>query len=270
MESVSVSNADQSILFDVTDGVAEVKINRPEKMNAMTRAMYRRITELVAEIQGRDDITVAIVTGVGDRAFSAGADLVLYHSADDPPEPWGPWYPDQWDFGTLAGKPMIAAVNGYALAGGLELVLLCDIRIASTSAQFGAAEVKWGLVGGMNTYLLPRTVGSALAMEMLLTGRPIHADQALTAGLVSRVVQPEDLMPTARTIAETIRENPPNGVSMVKELANRGRNLSYEDHLRLTKAYYAIASRLGEQTEGLRSFRRSRQAPPAADREAGD
>jgi enoyl-CoA hydratase/carnithine racemase len=250
-----MSTHDERVVFGVQDGVAEIRINRPEKMNAMDRPMYARITELVREIDAREDVAVAIVTGEGDRAFSAGADLVLYHSEDDEPESWGPWRPDQWDFGVVCTKPLIAAVNGYALAGGLELVLLCDIRIASPNAQFGAAEAKWGLLGAMNTYLLPRTVGSALAMEMLLTGRPIGAEQALSAGLVSRVVELDQLLTVAHEIAAAIRNNPPGGVAMTKELAARGRNLSFEDHLRLSKAYYALASRSAEQRDGLASFR---------------
>jgi enoyl-CoA hydratase/carnithine racemase len=250
-----MSEDNDHILFSVTDRIAEIRINRPAKMNAMDRPMYARITELIREIDEREDVAATIITGEGDRAFSAGADLVLYHSEDDEPESWGPWHPDQWDFGVLCSKPLIAAVNGYALAGGLELALICDIRIASPNAQFGASEAKWGLLGGMNTYLLPRTVGSALAMEMLLTGRSIGAEQALAAGLVSRVVPLDRLIGTAREIAEAIRGNPASGLAMTKELAARGRNLSFEDHLRLTKAYYALASRSEEQHDGLASFR---------------
>lgn len=245
----------QEIVFSTRDGIAEIRVNRPDKMNAMDRPMYARITELIREIDRREDISVAIVTGEGDRAFSAGADLVLYHSEDDEPEAWGPWRPDQWDFGVICTKPLIAAVNGYALAGGLELALLCDIRIASPNAQFGAAEAKWGLLGAMNTYLLPRTVGSALAMEMLLTGRPIGAEQALAAGLVSRVVELDQLLAAAYDIASAIRDNPADALAMTKELAARGRNLSFEDHLRLSKAYYALASRSQEQRDGLATFR---------------
>jgi E-phenylitaconyl-CoA hydratase len=245
----------EAIVFTVRDGIAEIRVNRPAKMNAMDRPMYARITELVHEIDSRADVAVAIVTGEGDRAFSAGADLVLYHSVDDEPESWGPWHPDQWDFGVICTKPLIAAVNGHALAGGLELALLCDIRIATPNAQFGAAEAKWGLLGAMNTYLLPRTVGSALAMEMLLTGRSIGAEQALAAGLVSRVVELDKLMATAHDIAGAIRDNPAGGIAMTKELAARGRNLSFEDHLRLSKAYYALASRSQEQHDGLATFR---------------
>jgi E-phenylitaconyl-CoA hydratase len=250
-----MSTQSEGVVFTVRDGIAEIRINRPAKMNAMDRPMYGRITELLHEIDSRDDIAVAIITGEGERAFSAGADLVLYHGEDDEPESWGPWRPDQWDFGVVCTKPLIAAVNGHALAGGLELALLCDIRIASPNAQFGAAEAKWGLLGAMNTYLLPRTVGSAVAMEMLLTGRPIGVEQALAAGLVSRVVELDGLLAAAHEIAGAIRDNPAGGVSMTKELAARGRNLSFEDHLRLAKAYYALASRSEEQHDGLASFR---------------
>jgi enoyl-CoA hydratase/carnithine racemase len=245
----------REIVFTVRERIAEIRVNRPAKMNAMDRPMYTRITELVHEVDSREDIAVAIITGEGERAFSAGADLVLYHSEEDEPESWGPWRPDQWDFGVICTKPLIAAVNGHALAGGLELALLCDIRIASPNAQFGAAEAKWGLLGAMNTYLLPRTVGSALAMEMLLTGRPIGAEQALAAGLVSRVVELDKLLATAYDIAGAIRDNPADGIAMTKELAARGRNLSFEDHLRLSKAYYAVASRSQEQHDGLATFR---------------
>lgn len=250
-----MSEHSDKVVFTVRDRIAEIRINRPAKMNAMDRPMYARVTELVHEIGARDDIAVGIVTGEGERAFSAGADLVLYHGEDDEPESWGPWRPDQWDFGVVCTKPLIAAVNGYALAGGLELALLCDIRLASPNAEFGASEAKWGLLGAMNTYLLPRTVGSALAMEMLLTGRPIGAEQALAAGLVSRVVELDELLAAAYDIATAIRDNPAGGVAMTRELAARGRNLSFEDHLRLSKAYYALASRSTEQHDGLASFR---------------
>jgi enoyl-CoA hydratase/carnithine racemase len=250
-----MSVASEDILFAVNDEIAEIRINRPDRMNAMTRPMYARIDELIREIGSRDDVAVGIITGEGDRAFSAGADLYLYHTEGEEPEPWGPWVPDRWDWGSASAKPLIAAVNGYALAGGLELALVCDIRVASSNAQFGAAEAKRGLIGAVNTYLLPRAVGLSLAMEMLLIGQPIGAEQALAAGLVSRVVEPDRLVDTAYTVARAIRENPRQGLAMTRELTACGQNLSFEDHCRLTKSYVALSSRLDEQHEALDSFR---------------
>jgi E-phenylitaconyl-CoA hydratase len=242
------------VLVQKRDRVVLITIDRPDVLNAMDPEAYAAIDHALMSMDQDDDIRVGIVTGTGDRAFSAGADLERFHTEDEVGESWGPWRPDRWDFGLSTSKPLIAAVNGYALGGGLELALLCDIRIASWNAKFGAPEVKWGLLGAMDTYRLPKTVGLSNAMLLLLTGEPIGAQEALRMGIVSLIVKPDELLTAAMSLAERIANNPPSAVRMTKELALRGLDLSFEDHLRLSKAYGAVAASSGEQEEGRKAF----------------
>jgi E-phenylitaconyl-CoA hydratase len=252
-----------AILFERADGIATITLNRPEAMNAMDPQTYTEITEAFAEIDADRDVAVGIVTGAGDRAFTAGADLKLMHagppgSDDDSADDWLPWRARRWDFGLTPAKPMIAAVNGYALAGGLELALVCDIRIATPNAQFGSPEVKWNLLHGYGAYKLPRIVSLSHAMEMLLTGEFIDAETALRIGLVSRVVSAAELMPTARQLAGRIRDNGQMAVRMTKELVQRGLDGSLDDHFRLMREYYDRVDTTSDQAEGLQAFREKR------------
>lgn len=250
-----------NVQFHRADGIATVVVDRPDKLNAMDWATYAEITEAFRTIEHDPEIRVGIVTGAGDRSFSAGADLKTMHGqADDQRRPeWRPWSPERWDFGATTTKPMIAAVNGYALAGGLELALVCDIRIASTTAQFGTPEVKWDLLHGYGAYRLPQIVGLSHAMEMLLTGLFIDAETALRIGLVSRVVSPADLMPTAVHIARTIADNGPTAVRMTKELVQRGLELPLENYLRLLRMFYDRIEDSEDQREGLAAFAQRRK-----------
>src|SRR5271166_1117193 len=147
-----------AILFESKDGIARITINRPEVLNALDPATYAEITDAFQRIERDAEILVGIVTGAGDKAFTAGADLKLMHTGTDDLSQWTPWRADRWDFGATTSKPLIAAINGYALAGGLELALVCDIRIASANAIFGTPEVKWNLLHGLGAYLLPRVI----------------------------------------------------------------------------------------------------------------
>lgn len=259
-----------SIIFEREGPVAQITVNRPHVLNAMDRETYAAINEALLTIEADPEVRVGVITGAGDKAFSAGADLRLYHGEDEYSETWSPWRGSRWDFGLPISKPLIAAVNGYALAGGLELALICDIRIASSSAQFGSPEVKWGLLGAIDTYRLPRIVGLSCAMDILLTGRFVGADEALRMGLVSEVVSAEELMPKVHEMAERIAANPSQAVRMQKELTLSGLDLSFESHLRLAEAFYAIASTSPDQKEGLKAFAEKRppkvNASPAAEK----
>ena len=186
-----------AILFDVRDGIAQITLNRPEVLNAMDPATYDEVTAALRRIDADPDILAGIITGAGDRAFTAGADLKIMHTGNANLGDWRPWRPDRWDFGVQVSKPLIAAINGYALAGGLELALICDIRIASPNAVFGTPEVKWNLLHGLGAYLLPRIVGLGNALELLLTGEFIDAASAERIGLISRVVPAEQLLAEA-------------------------------------------------------------------------
>jgi enoyl-CoA hydratase/carnithine racemase len=253
-----------AIILEREDGVATITLNRPEAMNAMDPDTYEEIGAAFLEIEEADDVLVGIITGAGDRAFTAGADLKLMHTGEQagkpPADSWRPWRPSRWDFGLTTSKPLIAAINGYALAGGLELALLCDIRIASPNAQFGTPEVKWNLLHGYGTYKLPRIVSLSYAMELLLTGEFIGADEAARIGLISRVVPADQLMQEARRLAFRIRDNGPMAIRMTKELVQRGLSGSLEDHFRLMHEYYDRVEVSAQQKEGLTAFREKR--PP--------
>jgi E-phenylitaconyl-CoA hydratase len=256
-----------AILFEKRDGIAKITLNRPEVLNAMDPDTYSEITGAFGEIERDDSIRAGIVTGAGDRAFTAGADLKLMHGtqagagaeAGAAPE-WAPWRPDRWDFGLTTSKPLIAAVNGYALAGGLELALVCDIRIASPNATFGTPEVKWNLLHGYGSYRLPQVISLSHAMEMLLTGEFIDAATALRIGLVSRVVPAGDLQAEAWRLAARIASNGPMAVRMTKELVQHGLSASPAEHFRLMREYYSRVDTTADQAEGLQAFREKR--PP--------
>ena len=251
-----------AIIFERNGPVATITLNRPEKMNALDPATYEEITQAFADIERDRDILVGIITGAGDRAFTAGADLKLMHTGDESGGggggEWAPWRPDRWDFGLTTSKPLIAAVNGYALAGGLELALICDIRIASPNAIFGTPEVKWNLLHGFGAYRLPRIISLSHAMEMLLTGEFIDAETALRIGLISRIVPTDELMPEAERVAARIAANGPMAVRMTKELVLNGLTATPGEHFRLMKEYYARVDATADQAEGLQAFREKR------------
>src|ERR1700685_3028948 len=227
-------------------------------MNAMDPATYSEITAALDQIERDPDIGVGIITGAGERAFTAGADLKIMPPAGADLTQWTPWRPDRWDFGAPTSKPLIAAVNGYALAGGLELALICDIRIASPNAIFGTPEVKWNLLHGFGAYRLPRIISLSHAMELLLTGEFIDAETALRIGLISRIVPADELMPEAARMAGRIAANGPMAVRMTKELVLNGLTASPDDHFRLMKEYYARVDTTADQAEGLQAFREKR------------
>jgi enoyl-CoA hydratase/carnithine racemase len=242
------------VIFERDGAIASITIDRPEKLNAMDSTIYAELGERFAELDADDELQVAIVTGTGGRAFSAGADLNEMHGPETTRRGWGPWQPDRWSFGRTTRKPLIAAIDGFALAGGLELALMCDIRIATPSSSFGAPEVRWALLHGLGATRLPATVGLSNAMLLLLTGDSIDAEESLRIGLVSVLVDPAELMPRARAIATRITENNPIAVQMSKELAMRAALPGNEESLRLYRSYYAYLENLPEQAAATASF----------------
>jgi E-phenylitaconyl-CoA hydratase len=238
---------------------AVLTLDRPEALNAMDPETYREITEAFAQIDADDAVRVGIITGAGGRAFSAGADLKLMHGEDAPLEGWGPWRPSRWDFGAVPGKPMIAAIDGYALAGGLELALTCDLRLATPASQFGCPEVKWNLLHGYGALRLPGIVGLSNAMMMLLTGDFIDADEAFRVGLVNRIVGPDELMESAHALARRIAEHGQEAIRMTKELALHGADGQLEQGMRLYRAYFGLLEQTADQQEGTRAFAEKRQ-----------
>ena len=246
--------------FGIKDHVATITLNRPEKHNAMDNEMYGAISSYLGEIDSNDDIWVGVLTDAGEKAFTAGADLVGMHGTAEKAEVgWSSPRTTRFDLGLEVQKPLIAAVNGYCLAGGLELALVCDIRIASEKAQFGCPEVKWNLLHGYGAQLLPRIVGTSNAMYMLLTGQFIDATEALRIGLVNEVVPPDRLMNRAYELAAIICDNGPMAIRMTKELALRSRDLSIPDGIRLYQALNRLVELSDDLEEGTRAFAEKRK-----------
>jgi E-phenylitaconyl-CoA hydratase len=225
------------IRYEIDGPIARITIDRPERMNAIDSHTTLEMGRAFDDFRTNDNLRVAILTGAGDRAFSAGADLVA-RAAGDKRVVFGPT-----SFGGITKnppiyKPIIAAINGHCLAGGLEIALACDIRIAVPHARFGLPEVRWGIVpGGGGTQRLPHAIPPALANEMIFTAEPIDADTALRAGLISRIVPPDQLAGTATALARTIASRAPLAVRAAKEAILRGQDmplaegLAFEDHL---------------------------------------
>lgn len=250
-----------TILYATAGTIARITINRPEAMNAFDLATARELGRRLEEVDRDPALRVVIITGAGDKAFCAGADLKKMHGgshAGGIGELWGSELQYRLGQKLQVAKPVIAAINGYCLAGGLELALGCDIRIASTTASFGCPEVRWSILHGFGALRLPGTVPFAVAMEMLLTGERIDAARAYEIGLVSRLVEPAALLPTAEQIAERISKNGPLAVKITKELAWRGLHQHPEDALRYYSAVTALIHETEDAKEGPRAFAEKR------------
>lgn len=243
-----------SVLVERSGETALITIDRPTKLNAMDAQIYAELQRAFTDLDNDPELTVGIVTGAGDRAFSAGADLTQMHGPDREPRGWGPWRGDEWSFGRTTRKPLIAAINGYALAGGLELALTCDIRIATSASTFGAPEVRWALLHGLGATRLPAAVGLSNAMSLLLTGESIDSAEALRIGLITKVVPFEGLLEEAHRIAHKIAGNNATAVQMTKELALRSALPDADDNLRLYRSYYANLEKMPEQKDATASF----------------
>jgi E-phenylitaconyl-CoA hydratase len=251
-----------TILFEVKNRVATITINRPEALNALDPETLAEVNDAFQLANAEPDVRAVIVTGAGQAAFCTGSDL---KKTMPPKESFA-----ELTFGRLqryypfAGldidKPAICAVNGYALAGGMELALACDIRIASTNAQFGQSEVRVGSIpaaGG--TQRLPRTVGQSDAMLMMLTGDRIDAVEALRIGLVSRVVEQDQLLPAALAIATRIAENAPLAVRAIKRLVRDGQGLPLTAAIQSEQYVLGVLRDTADRIEGRRAFQEKRK-----------
>lgn len=244
------------VRFERRGPVALVTIDRPEAMNALTPEMLRGLDAAFAAFEADSALQVAVLTGAGDRAFCAGLDLKAGAERLTGGDELGYADPTKRQLSDVF-KPVIAAVNGACVAGGLELLLGTDLRVAAEHASFGLAEVRWGLVplGGSHVRL-PRQVPWAVAMELLLTGEPIDARRAYEVGLVNRVVPREELLPTALALAERICRNGPLAVRTAKEIAVRA--LALESGFVLEKALGARVLASDDAKEGPRAFAEKR------------
>ncbi|HEY82525.1 MAG TPA: enoyl-CoA hydratase/isomerase family protein [Dehalococcoidia bacterium] len=236
--------------------IAIFTINRPEALNAMNVQAARELHQAMVDFRDDPELWVGIITGAGERAFCVGADIkdmLPFLKEHLQNRPWA--MPDTPMRGLELWKPLIAAINGLALGGGLEIALACDLRIASEKARLGTPEVMLGLIPGWGgTQRLPRMIPQCKAAELLLMGKPIDAQEAYRIGLVNIVVPPEAVMPTAREWAETICQAGPLAVRAAKEAMLRGSGLTLEEGLRLENALEAYLMGTEDFAEGTSAF----------------
>lgn len=246
--------------------VLVVTIDRPEAHNAINRAMSQQLVEAWRDFSDDADLRVAVLIGAGDQTFSAGADLkeVGAWYASMTPEERRQHAETEPGLGGITrnldpGKPIVAAISGSCLAGGLELALACDVRIASENATFGLPEVKWGLMPGAGgTQRLLRVIPESTAMKMLLTGDPIDAATAFRVGLVSTVVQRDELMEEAMALAQRIARAAPLSTQAVRKAAREGGDLPIDEGLRLEQQIAEPLRQSEDVQEGLLAFREKR------------
>jgi E-phenylitaconyl-CoA hydratase len=249
-----------SIDFELNDGVALVTINRPERLNAMDAEHYGLLSDAWLRVRDDKDVRVAVVTGAGEKSFSVGADLKSFIGhAPDLAEFMLSQKGQLLNRGLEVWKPVVAAVNGYCLGGGMTLLLATDLRFAAPHASFALSEVKRGVFpanGGTQRILqqLPYPV----AMDMLLTGDPMDAETAARWGLINRVVPPAELLGTAMDAARRIARNAPLAVQSAKELAIRSRDMDMATGFRMEQAMLRLLQTSEDVQEGTRAFAEKR------------
>jgi enoyl-CoA hydratase len=253
----------ETLKTDVADGIATVTISRPQALNALNSRFFQEMDALIAEIAHRDDVRVLIITGDG-KAFVAGADIAeMVSMTKDQAREFSKRGQKTFRSLELLDRPVIAAVNGFALGGGCELALACDIRIASVKAKFGQPEVNLGVIPGYaGTQRLPRLIGLGNALYLLLTGEMIGAQEAQRLGLVQKVVEPDQLLPTAVAMAKTIASKGPKAVKLVKQVARRGLLADFDAGCALESETFGMLLEK-EGAEGMRAFLEKR--PPKWD-----
>jgi len=250
-----------AIDYQKEDKIAIFTINRPEALNSIDVPTARELHQAMVDFRDDEGLWVGIITGAGDRAFCTGADIkdmLPFLKENLAQHPWA--MPATHMRGLELWKPLIAAINGMALGGGLEMALACDLRIASEKARFGSPEVNLGLIPGWGaTQRLPRMIPAGKAAELLLMGKQIDAQEAYRIGLVNTVVPPEKVMPTAREWAEAICHAGPLAVRAAKQAMLRGSSLTLEDGLQLENALEAYVMSTEDFTEGTTAFLEKRK-----------
>lgn len=244
----------ENTLYEVQGPMALITINRPEKHNAISLATLDELQSHVRRAAGDDEVRVITITGAGDRAFAAGSDLseVLHRDLRKALEPIVQGLAEQLE---RTPKPTIAAINGICMGGGLEVALGCDLRIATPNARFATPEGKLGIIpGGGATARLPRIVGRGWGMEMLLMGQPIDAERALAIGLVTRLIEPAELIPEARRMAEHLAQFAPFVPRTMKAMVHFGMEASLAGALMLEKYAQGALVQTEDKVEGISAF----------------
>lgn len=248
----------QNIVVDAKDGYTVVRINRPKQLNALSRATISELVEALEALDADPSCRCAVITG-NDRAFAAGADIGEMIEATPTSLLLDPEFA-KWDRFRKIRMPLIAAVSGFALGGGCELAMNCDMIVASETAQFGQPEINLGIMPGAGgTQRLTRAMGKARAMEMILTGAPISAEEALQAGLVNMVVPVELYLGESERLAARIAAKPPIAVRLAKEAVLKAFDTTIEEGVDFERRSFFLLFASADQTEGMRAFLEKRQ-----------
>ena len=250
----------QFLKFEHNEGITVLKISAPKSLNALNSTILKELDDFVGHLDAQT--SVLIITGDGEKSFVAGADISEMAHLNEP---------QGQEFGRLGAQvfrriellpiPVIAAVNGFALGGGCELAMACDIRIASSKAKFGQPEVGLGIIPGFSgTYRLPKLIGQGYAKEMIYTGKVIRADEALRIGLVNAVYEPEELMGKAMEMAAMMLKNAAIAIRLAKQSINEGYDLDADAAIALENKLFGQCFATKDQKEGMDAFLNKRPA----------
>jgi enoyl-CoA hydratase len=252
----------ETLLFEKADGIGTVTLNRPDKLNALNSTVYKELYDVFSAIEDDDDVRVVVLTGSGEKAFAAGTDVAeMQHMNTLQIQKFMGVIRKASDMVYNLSKPTIAAVHGYALGGGCELAMCCDLRICSERARFGQPEINLGLIpGASGTQLLPRLIGAAKAKEMIFLGDNIKADEALNLGLVNKVVPVENLMEEAMAWAKKMASKSGPVLSMAKMAINHGLDTDIGSGLDMEAKCDALCFALYDRQEGMDAFIEKRNA----------
>jgi enoyl-CoA hydratase len=252
----------ENLLFEVKDRIGRITFNRPNVLNALNFKTLEELSDCLERARTDDEIRVLILTGAGEKAFVAGADINEL-ARQTPIEGQETALRGQQLFHRLEtlGKPSIAAINGFALGGGCELALSCTMRIASRKARLGQPEVKLGILPGYGgSQRLPKLCGKGMAHELILTGEMVTAEEAYRIGLVNHVTEPEDLLASAESIARKIIANAPLAVKFAMEAIERGMEMPQEEGFFLEATLFSLCCATDDMREGTRAFLEKRPA----------
>lgn len=246
----------ENLLYQIEDGIAMITLNRPKALNALNSALLSELSEVLDQVAKDESVKVLILTGAGEKAFVAGADIA--EMKEKTPL-------EAREFSRLGNaiflklenlpQPTLAAVNGFALGGGCELAMACDMRVVSTTAKFGQPEVNLGIIAGFGgTQRLPRLVGPGIAKELLMTADMINAERAHQIGLANHVVEPSELLAKAKEIADKIKSKGQLAVQYSKQLVNEGINMDLERALSLEAESFGTLFGTQDRMEGMTAF----------------
>lgn len=252
----------KTILYEKADGIAKVTLNRPESLNALNSTVYSELYDVFESIENDDEVRVVVLTGSGEKAFAAGSDVVeMQHMNTLDIQKFVATIRKASDRIYTLTKPTIAAINGYALGGGCELSMCCDLRICSEKARFGQPEINLGLIpGACGTQRLPRLIGAAKAKELIYLGDMIKADEALNLGLVNKVVPPESLMEAAMEWATKLASKSGPVLAMAKLAINTGIDTDITSGLNMEARCVSLCFATEDQKEGMTAFLDKREA----------